>query len=72
MTKQEIYLADAGSNKEIEITPGMLEAGIRAFRRWEERFMWQDDAYPFSDSELEQAVTMVFLGMLGKGGRRDA
>jgi hypothetical protein len=28
MTKQEIYLA-AGSNKEIEITPEMIEAGAR-------------------------------------------
>lgn len=45
------------------VTPVMMEAGIHAFRRWEERFNHPDEAYPFYDQELGEAVTAVFLAM---------
>ena len=45
------------------VTPVMVQAGIHAFRRWEERFNHPDEAYPFYDQELREAVTAVFLAM---------
>jgi hypothetical protein len=48
------------------VTPEMVEAGIEEFRKWEQRFTHPDEAYPFYDSELGEAVTAVFLGMLEK------
>ena len=52
----------------LEYTAGALDsdtidAGVRAFREWERRLSGPDEAYPFYDPELREAVTAVFLAM---------
>jgi hypothetical protein len=48
---------------ERDVTPETVEAGVRAFRKWEARFNHPEEAYPFYEPELAEAVTAVFLAM---------
>ena len=54
---------------QIAIPPEVIEAGARAFRKWENRFTDPDEAYPFCDGELGEMLAAVFLAMLDSARR---